>query len=173
MELLLSYIEFQQFEDYIKSLIDDPDESKTKTTTLTFPESVPSSEIINTHTTESDVSIGNDKDCVLRDAKIKAHKIFNKYIKCGCQYEINIEYKQRQKLTVLLGDLDALMVYNVNLLDLKSLFAECKNEMFTLLTWSLGRFKTKKEYQGMIKAAGFSNPHNHQISISLSKIEKD
>ena len=180
MELLLSYIEFQQFEDYVKSHLDDKDESEIKTIPvpiLTLPESVPSSEVfdadndVHTKTDESD-----DKDWILCDAKIKAHRIFNKYIKCGCQYEINIQYQQRQQLSVILGDLDTLKANNVTLKDLKSIFSECKTEMVTLLTWSLSRFKSKKEFQGIkdmvMKDRRLPHVVNHQVSISLN-IEKD
>ena len=157
MELLLSYIEMTQFQKYILDYIkengantDKDMETEPNIELVNFPANIPLSEIIEGKEEiiiefESDTDI-NDDGGFIDNAKIKAHKLYNKYVKIGSEFEINISSAERHKLSNLLDKLDVLMSYNMNLRDLLLLFQDCKSEMKLLQTFSLTRFKNDTEF---------------------------
>ena len=148
MEILLSFIEFNQFQKYIRTQmerngIEIPDGIELSE----FPANVPKSQIVEGTADDIVMIIDSNKDDTFIDnAKIKAHQLYQKYVKPGSEFEINISFQERNKLSNLLDKLDVLLSCNVNLTDLLSLFEECKGEMKLLLQWSLTRFKNEGEF---------------------------
>eukprot|EP01084_Bolivina_argentea_P174256 301855_1 len=131
MEILLSYIEFTHYQSFLVPSISDS-ESLMKVEIVEFPSNIPMSEIITTNYCD---------DNVLMEAKIKANKLYHKYIEMMSEFQINISGEMREKLENTLDDLDELMERNVNIDDLFIFFEDCKNEMITLQTIALDRWK--------------------------------
>lgn len=142
MEVLLAYIEFNQFQRYIAEQM-NRNEIPTDIDFIKFPANIPQSEIIEGKKDEIVMIIDTDgdEDRFISRAKIKAHKLYVKYIKSGSEFEINISSSERNNLSNLLNNLAVLLACNVNLRDLIFLFDECKEQMKLLLSFSLSRFK--------------------------------
>jgi len=160
---LLSFIEFNQFQQYIKELIEndtktnrgDPtlfngvlngyrhyvQESMNKLELTQFPSNVPVSEIIEQKQ--------NENDEFLLGAKLKARELFNKYIKIGSKFEINISSYNREALYHILENKDNLMTININYADLLLLFEPSKDEMSVLLSYSLTRFRFSADFENV------------------------
>ena len=174
MEILLCYIELAQYQCFVQSHLNENEMYHTEHTDIStvtvaddiiVPSIVPLSAIIESIENvpnDIDGSESDNMDVILYNAKIKAHKLFNKYVKCGSEYEINIQYEQRNELQTVLSDLDGLLKLNMSLKDLYSLFDDCKNEMVTLLTFSLTRFKETKEFEEI-------DPNSLQIFVKSSE----
>ena len=171
MEVLLSYIEFCQYQKYVLQHMEHEQESTVEITD--FPSNIPLSEIIEADelrlidTCQTDVDLDTDgihrqensdnaqkysrtkpatqNDTFLHDAKMKAYKLYHKYIKVGSEFEINIPSRERVRLSNLLGDMDKVLSWNVEMEDLLVLFEECKKEMRVLQTFALARFKYDNE----------------------------
>eukprot|EP01084_Bolivina_argentea_P152153 265458_1 len=135
MECLLAYIEISQFQIYLKKRIIKYQHKDVKL--IEFPQNIPLSSIIEQNVDEHKC----DDDVFIDNAKEQAHALFNKYIANGSEFQINIPSQQRDVLVDLLDDLEQLKNRNVNLDDLFLLFESSKNEMFSLLKFSLDRFK--------------------------------
>mmetsp|Transcript_21500 Transcript_21500/g.34531 ORF Transcript_21500/g.34531 Transcript_21500/m.34531 type:complete len:500 (-) Transcript_21500:99-1598(-) len=163
MECALSLIEFVQFKQMVRDRLrengtldpagtsdpvvtDGAEQQKQATTrgemfaSLILAECVPRSSII------ADDTVGSDDNIV----RVKATKLYNKYIKVGSEWEINICSDARQQMTVRFDayrsgdskvDLDwsDAAMYHV--------FDDCLTEMWQLLKCSFGRFMRKAEYQ--------------------------
>eukprot|EP01084_Bolivina_argentea_P131412 231956_1 len=141
MECMLSVIEFQQYQNYILEHIDNKDDIKIEPSEiLLLPVNVPISAIIDN---DNDVNIPHSYggDEFLFVAKIKAHKLYNKYVSSHCEYEINISYDERNKLYDSLHDLETLISTNINREELFWMFNNSKKEMISLLLHSFVRFK--------------------------------
>ena len=143
MECLLSYIEFVQFQNYLSYHVDANDDILTKTKSLRLSSRIPLSAIVQE--TEK-IPKGYTGDKFLFFAKMKAHKLYEKYIKVGCEFEINISSKARCKLHSKLGNIDSLINEQdtenpMTIRDLILVFEHSKIEMLKLLTYSLTRMK--------------------------------
>ena len=140
MELLLSSVEIMQFQNYLRNYGDsDGDQDWPRVIDIELPNTIPMSMIV-----ESAEIIPNESvdDVFLYQSKIKAHKLYNKYIKIGCEFELNIEASQRRELQTALEDLQILLASDMTLKDLYILFEDAKQEMNVLLTFSLNRFRS-------------------------------
>eukprot|EP01084_Bolivina_argentea_P156145 272111_1 len=143
MECLLSLIEFHQFEKYlIKKMFEmeynNLDIPKIKC--IDFPENIPNSLIVEM--VENDSKNNSDTEFC---AKMKAHKLYEKYILTGSEFEINISGVMKQSIDIL-ENKQLLIECNIHLKDLILLFEPIKHEMIQLLQFSFFRFKQKEEY---------------------------
>ena len=78
----------------------------------------------------------------LHDIKMKAHLLYNKYVKCGSPFEVNVSYEIRSGLQRKLDDKEMLMKdENVRLADLIQIFDEVKQAMRHLLRPPFRRMK--------------------------------
>ena len=146
MECLLSFIEINQYQQCIIKCIGDKiiDDEDIKYKHYDFPSSIPMSSIIE----ETSSNVDDD----IRDFKMKAHKLYKKYIIEGCEFEINISYLDRQSLCSILDDEVFLMNNNsINICDIFKLFENVKNEMTILLQYSLSRFKKQRDFDKIIQ----------------------
>lgn len=143
MEILLSFIEFTQFQQYLLDNMDVLDDDEINNIKLfKFPSNIPMSSIINENNMkQSDIEM--DGNTLLRECKIKAHKLYNKYIKINSEFEINISSSERDNLSNVLDDLNNLLKLNMNLRDLFLLFNSSKDEMYTLQTYSFCRYQVE------------------------------
>eukprot|EP01083_Nonionella_stella_P213742 770614_1 len=90
MECLLAFIEISQYQDYLYGEnIDNLDENNVQR--VEFADNIPISEII-----EAKENVNKEYNNIfLAHAKIKAHKLYNKYVKYGAEFEINISSVER------------------------------------------------------------------------------
>ena len=106
-------------------------------------EAVPVSEILlkmSSISTDRDISVDQK---TMHDIKKKAHLLYNKYIKVGSQFEVNVGYGIRRELMNKLEDKDKLMKdEDLRLADLIQIFDEVKQTMKRLLQPSFGRMKS-------------------------------
>ena len=160
MEILLSLIEIQQFQQYTMNKMDDEETKQSlqnKIRFITFPDYVPLSEILE------EKQINNDDEDIMKKCKFAAHKIYNKYIEIGSEYEINISHQQREPLTSILCNLQTLNnLNNINLNDLCLLFEESKNEMVLLLIFSMKRFMNHSNFKQIAKII---NDNNNTLKV--------
>ena len=163
-EIIISLIEFTQFKHRMferfdilktfKNALRDED-------ILAFPEGVPKSDIvwdeiddgfddeaykqIINDIKQRDRNDLNEKEYI--NFKIRAYKLFNKYIAEGGDAEINISFHMRQKLCNKMQNLDEWVsysnhsVFTVRLDLLYRVFDDCIEEMVKLLGYSLVRFQ--------------------------------
>eukprot|EP01083_Nonionella_stella_P056556 148859_1 len=144
VELLTSYIEFNQFQQYLMGTFHLEHSNLIQLKSL--PSDLAVSSIVAREDTHIDGVEVSDDD-ILR-CKYKAYNLYNKYIAMGSAHEINIAYAERDRL-------DALFFYNIwqeykecnNIqhTDLLTLFENCKDEMIKLMKYSLTRFKFQNE----------------------------
>eukprot|EP01084_Bolivina_argentea_P263062 445120_1 len=158
MECALSYIEFMQYQNYLLQSINMATINKIRHTR--FPSNIPISEII-----EYDDKLPDDYegDILLSVAKIKAHKIFNKYVKNYAEFEINISFEQRGRLRNILGDLESLFELEIDKKDLFVIFEPCKEEMLVYLMHSLQRFQRKNIWSEQVVPV-FPKPETDELS---------
>ena len=151
MECLLAYIELTQFQSYIikqnkdNDKIDDNTLKKLKI--IIFPSSIPMSKIVEEDTK---ISKFNTLKNSAYEYKLKAHKLFDKYIKIGSEFEINLSYQQRNSWMGMMSttsNLWSFMHAKVDLNELLITIEQCKKTMTKLLDHSLTRFKTYDKFQ--------------------------
>ena len=135
MELLLSYLEFRQYELMVSKIFDiewDDD-------ILRVFKGVPTSEIITKYNdTTSDLN---------NETKIKhiAYELYVKFIKDGSTFQININYGTRNYLRNLLDNENEWMMSSLPSNEYLNLFKNCCKEMYRLLGFSLSRALNRNE----------------------------
>ena len=162
MECLLAYIELTQFQQYIIAQNKDNDkiqeETLKKLKMIIFPSSIPMSKIVGEDITL--FKFNNLKNHAY-EYKLKAHKLFNKYIKIGSEFEINLSYQQRNSWMGMMSttsNLWSFMHIKVDLNELLLLIEQCKLTMTKLLDHSLTRFKTYAKFEEVEQIFNSSNP---------------
>ena len=136
---MLFFIEIIQFQEYLvqhdlKKEINVESLRIAKMGEIQFAENIPISEIIarKFDATSEDEMFG---------FKMKAYKIYKKYIEVGSQFEINISSLERSKHAYI-ANLAAFLKLNSNINDLFMMYQDCKEAMRLLLMYSLSRFKS-------------------------------
>ena len=127
IECLLSLIEMQQFKCHIKEQLN----VNGGTEMLELAAKAPRSEVVH-----KEITLTPD----LNTLKGIAHTLFEKYVKEGSEFEINIPSRLRQRLQVQMGDRDAWMANNMNGDELESIFDHAMEEILILLNQSSHRF---------------------------------
>eukprot|EP01084_Bolivina_argentea_P279832 478450_1 len=158
-ECLLSMCEMIQFQQSIYELLKDYyskcnnyDENKKqfdemnshkKSTffSINFPNNVPLSEIVY-----NGFSVDNNID-IITDYKIKAHKLYMKYMDYNSAFQINIPFKIRQNIGYKMRDYNSwIELKNVTMFDLLKLFDKTCAEMYKLMLSSYDRFSLTHNY---------------------------
>ena len=168
MECLVSFIEIQQFQQFLidhikkdKNHTSDEDEMSQQINMMPVHPEIPQSIFLDNISNQTEV----DDELILQTAKVIANKLYDKYIKIGSQLEINISSMLKKEIKSILQDPERLMELNVSLNDLLLLFEKPKNEMRLLLTYSHVRFKQKVEYSKIVQL--FSGSIRHRLSSSF------
>ena len=159
LECLLSYIAFTQYQDILKEYIED-DEALEKVNIFRFPENIPMTgvlETVHTKSEEQEIKECGDEDVddvvdlhselILNNAKLMAFEIYERFIKEGSEFEINISSLQRKPLINLLDDLENLMKIDITIVNLFLLFEDAKYEMWHLMQFSLQRFQGESDFK--------------------------
>ena len=137
MENLLAFIELVQFKGYVQDKLNLTYLKTDNNLIMNFPSNIPFSAILEE--TESTV--------VIQDIKLKACRIYQKYVAVGSQYEINISGAERGILTQNLHNIDELLDNEqIKPSDMFTMFDNCIQEMWQLLGFSYTRFRTQPEY---------------------------
>merc|ERR1712154_376178 len=103
-------------------------------------------------------NVAGDAQMDMEDAKHKArviaHELFAKYCQMGAEYEINIPHWKRKKLMDVKLDVleDWTQKTRASVSDLFTLFDECMDEMFTLMTTNLALFLQSPDYHKIANA---------------------
>ena len=113
MENLLSYIEFTQFQEMAMDQLEEKDNDKDSTDPelnqmIRLPSNIPLSAILEYKSPGacSNSLESPNKQQKKLELKIKAHYLYNKYIKVGSEFEINISGMQRDLIANMLDNLD-------------------------------------------------------------------
>ena len=158
MENLLAFIEFTQFQIYVKEKLENIEQespSSKQSVLISFADNIPLSLIL----TE------NQSDDILQDLKIKAHNIYNKYIAVGSALEINISWEMRVKMIGILDDLELLISMNsIKIKDLFLIFDECKMEVWSLMLGSFFRFKSESKSNSPKQETELTKVHSTEQS---------
>lgn len=90
----------------------------------------------------------NDKEERKKRYKEMAFEIFDKYIRTGSEYEINVSYTVRMKYMSLMGSNDIWMngMKDFDESELFRLFEDCYDEMLRLMSQSFTRFKRTDKF---------------------------
>ena len=171
MECLLAFIEFSQFERYLLSQIDikERNESDIDVKLINFPSNIPMSIIVE-ETIEKTKDVDDGK---MYDIKMRAYRLYKKYIEMGSEFEINIGAVFKNEMEDLFDDIDILNANdNINIIDLISKFDRMKEEMFQLLTISVSRFRFKTEFDEIVhifKVNNHSKYHHDDNDLNMKK----
>jgi len=142
MELLLAAIEFVQFQQYLLPHLNESDYDLHVQKLVDFPSNVPQSLIVHGEEDEDISLIVHDvKNEFLFYAKLKALRLYKKYVADNSEYEINIAYDERVRLMQFFCDKETVIAKEIDLKELFFMFESSKVEMFNLLKHSLQRLR--------------------------------
>ena len=160
MELLLSYIEISQYQKYVIELSNEEiNINVDKYKQMVLPSNLPVSSILQKERKYGTESIKNEKTQstamneqlesanIDNNLKLKGYSLYKKYIKIGSEFEINIIWQQREALMEVFDNHSVLLNNQTTMNHIFQLFEVCKEEMVTLMGYSLDRFMQKDEFQ--------------------------
>jgi len=142
-ELLLCFIEINQYEQYVIDCGFFDESELSSIDIVELHSEVPLSFIVKSNFAVNGVIGTQCPDEQQYNVRMKAHKLWQKYIAENSELCINISSKMRKKLTNLLHDETKLMQYNITMLDMLYMFDEVKQEIVKLMRYSLTRFQSK------------------------------
>jgi len=117
-------------------------------------------------TTGSPGGIHSVNENTMIGIKTKAHLLYIKYVKAGCQFEINIPHLMRDRMQKQFGDLEALLQNeSLQLYDFIVKFDRPKQEMWQLLNFSFIRMQNTDAFRKLMM-------HFPRHEIHLSQAEK-
>eukprot|EP01083_Nonionella_stella_P125297 378920_1 len=140
MELLLAFIEFSQYLEYLeeRSSTNSEQNASPDLDSFILSDSVPLSSIVeNTHKEHG--------------FKLKAYELYYKYIARGSEYEINISGRLRNQCAHLMQNDQVFLNANVIVSDIEPLFKQCNQELLRYLSYSHSRFAKTEEYAAVLK----------------------
>ena len=130
MEIILSYVEFINYQKFANELLE---QNTTNKYADNLPDNMPESGIITQYKNESKLSD-------IEKCKLISYELYLKYIKVGAIYEINIRSSTRKTFSNLMNNKDNwINNININNDELCVLFNECCYEMRLLMGYSLTR----------------------------------
>jgi len=90
----------------------------------------------------------NDKQQRIQRYKEMAYALFDKYVRTGSEYEINVSYTVRMKYMTLMASRDMWMngTQDIDETELFRLFEDCYDEMLRLMSQSFTRFKRTEKF---------------------------
>ena len=148
MEILLSYLEFKQYELYVNQLM-----NKTVKKDINL-DNIPTSNIINMYS-KRDFSeyILNTNDNTT-PVKYMVYDLYCRYIKDGSEYQINVSYTVKEQLSKIVDNKKQFIEnININLDELSCIFKDCCREMYVLMNASLNRALKRSEISTKLKEA--------------------
>ena len=155
MENLLAIIEFTQFKNHAKETfnINDDNEKVGDIIDYTFASTVPLSDIVyngGMKGKSSKKKTGGTEIERVRMFKIKAYKLYGKYVKWGSEFEVNISHRVRVKLDELMGSYDKWIGSDSSEMEVVDIFDAASTELGSLLRDSLKRFTLFMELENEV-----------------------
>ena len=145
MENLLAFIEFVQFKNLVITTFNIDRNNIGDNFEFTFPANVPISDIVgvydinNANKTDQQTGLMDDTQTKF---KMKAHKLYEKYVKDGSEFELNLPYRIVSGLDEIMGDYEDWIGSEFDELQMVKIFDSCLGEITSLLNGSKDRFKT-------------------------------
>ena len=170
MEILLFVVEIVQYQNWLDQHMDDQDkprvndeDSDCEFREIKLADNIVQSAIVECkeelHKYMDDYDCGENVDEIIIEAKIKGYKLYQKYIKIGSEFEINISSQQRDNV---IDEIDGLGQFlhrdDFGLNDMKYLFEASKDEMWKLLQYSFTRFRFTDEFNDVMHLFGNKEP---------------
>ena len=176
MECLLAFIEFTQYQEevikrykqlqsapsttadpeIITNLDDTQEFDENKVDIINFPDNIPKSAILSgpiqfemaSNEKENGSGVNEKSDTLddMFDLKLRAYKLYQKYVEDGVEFAINVSGKQRDDIVDIVDDFSTFTMMDMSHQELVMLFDEVKKEMLMLLDISFMRFKTSPEW---------------------------
>ena len=154
-EIIVAFIELIQYQQFIEQHMDsslDFDEKESEMCFLYkeiyFDESIPKSVIVFGDEQSWDNNSNMYRDIFLSTCKMKAHKLYLKFIEYGVsEFEINITEQVRENLNELMQDKHEWLESQFNLEQLLILYNGCCLELFESMLQSFNRFQQTSKYQ--------------------------
>ena len=170
IENLLCLVELCQFQMFIyqyllnNNIINEYDNDDTNKllifgTSIIWPLNVPKSIIVFGENEKDDEMDYDDDMQFYYICKIKAKKLFEKYINTSSEYEVNLSYSVRNKLLSLMRNESLWMLNNnkhrrtkksriekMSLIDLMHIFDDVMAEVFQLMQDAFNRFKNTNQF---------------------------
>ena len=198
MECLLSYIEFTQYQQrLLEKLKNEPDTKffNSPITTDNITDEIPTSAIVSNVPLPNDLSIDitdgleygidieqekdynlnndtkekSDSDLFLYNAKIAAFQLYDKYIKHGSKFEINIPWSIRQEMESKIDNEQKLINdTECSIRDLILIFDNAKAEMYQLLNFSLARFKSSDSFHVIMQLIAKNSPSTVNLDRDIN-----
>ena len=141
MECLYSLIEMTQFQDWLmdndtNETISHKDKEEYRYNRIIFPSNVPISEMLS----GKDVNV-----------EIITQNMYEKYVKTGSEYEINISYTLRNQFSEIIVQQIERHKEQDWLNELMDVLDKCNHANKTLLMYSLTRFKHSDDFDQVRK----------------------
>eukprot|EP01083_Nonionella_stella_P059401 155404_1 len=102
--------------------------------------------------------------------RLICYQLYKKYAAIGSEWEINISYETRGRLTARLHNFNEWMSVkqkNVQMWELAELFEDSKHEMYRLLRHSFARFKRRDDFEKI------TNYYQKQMEVKLAQQKKE
>eukprot|EP01083_Nonionella_stella_P189749 702370_1 len=174
IECLLSFIEIAQFEKYILESMEDEEALTLRSPPIIehviMHSNIPESLILQNKLSVQPRDSAKPSDKQLFDAKIRAHQMYNKYIRIGSEFEINISSLMRKRLMDLLDDKQRLMDSSITLANLAVIFEQSKYEMKRLLTYSYSRFRLRDEFDEVVALFAHKKKDHKSDKNNMDKV---
>ena len=194
MEFLLAFVEIIQYQRYVWKLRHDIDINTDNFIdslfqTIKFYPTIVKSYIVYCDDGDNDNCNDNNKynddrssvilynsgykrnQHLIKNLKIKAHKIFKKYIEYGSEYEAILTSCAHDKICNIMGNDDWIYDKKININHVLKLFDHVTDELFILLLDSFNRFQDTLQYRIVNK--NNNNKYNGNYSTHKGSLEID
>ena len=166
-ELLLALIELTQYYEYIHKYLrtnnvliqSDINKPEPIMESISFPDNIPQSYIVHQKSSfnsqnPNTLNVNNDNtvscsspsrihiNAFLKECKQKAYELYKKYITKGATLQVNISYKSRKKLDIIMKK----DMKGCDLNELLFIFDDVCNEIYSLMNDSYQRFQCSGNY---------------------------
>ena len=136
-ESTIGPINTNQSSDYNKSLFER----------IKLPKQLPKSSIVYDGMDEHYTQNIHENEFI-NMMKIKAYKLYKKYVAVGIQYQVNISYSTRKGIEKYVKNYDSFLLNDqISLNQLLFLFEKVSEEIYNLMTDSFNRFSQTNEFQ--------------------------
>ena len=166
MECLLAFTEFEQYRSTCHDVFGMELQSMGDMRNVILAENIPKSAIVygddgdinnennndhgkNIQKCNTMMQFGINSDDKLSLFKLKAYRLYIKYIAVGSEFEINISYTERNRLMSMMDDQEKWMSKDtqIDINKLGNLFQNCCDQIYGLMNDSSIRFKSTKEFK--------------------------
>ena len=183
-EILLCLVELIQFQQYVQRQNWNSSQCLKQSLFewIEFPSCVPLSFIVNYYNEYSDLSVHNlnvhnlsvqlideynqDVNALLRVLKVRARALFKKYIDSNAKYQVNLSYRIRRKIEVMIDDMMQKDDHEISMESLLYLFDDACNSLYSLMKDAFRRFSQTSKFN---KLHGYLSRRSTIESVEIHK----